>query len=118
MANLARLSIGRPMSRKGMARPMQAQGSERRATAEGAVTWLPSAMRRLHTAAQGVARTPAQRIRISTRLHPDLHHVLKTHAAAARRTQQSIVVQALEDYLVHRGEIPQTFGDRRTPGPR
>lgn len=130
MANLASVPDTRPLSRKGMAQPMQVEDDERRATVGGAIAWHPSAPQRTHVSeprgatghasalAHSVARMRPQRVRISTRLDPDLHHRLKSHAAAVRRTQQSVVVQALEDYLADEGEIPHRFGDRRAPAPR
>ena len=134
MAHLARVSNTRPLSRKGLARPMQPEDHDGHAAVRGAVTWHPAAMQRRHMAtpcgatgqatghatalAQSVAHMRPQRIRVSTRLDPDLHHRLKAHAEAAQRTQQSIVVKALEDYLADQAESPHRFGDRRTPAPR
>ena len=130
MANLARYLLDRPLSRKGMARPMPIQGTDGSASLPGAVAWHPSAMQRLHMAApcgatphatalaRSVERMRPQRVRISTRLDPDLHDRLMACAAARRRTQQSLVVQALEEFLDRHGEPTQRFGDRRTPAPR
>ena len=130
MANLVRHLLERPLSRKGTARPMPVQGNDAASSVPDAVAWHPSAMQRLHMAApcgatpratalaSSVARMHPQRVRISTRLDPDLHHELKACAAATRRTQQSLVVQALEEFLKQHGEPTQRFGDRRTPAPR
>ena len=144
MASLANIPIDRPLSRKGKARPMEPLGHSpehypghspgREGHAPGALTWHPLTMQRLHMTApcgatpraaelaRSVARMRRQRVRISTRLEPELHYRLKTCAKSANRTQQSLVVEAIEAHLLHIDEAPQDFpqglGDRRHPAAR
>ena len=113
MAPLARPTTGRLLSRKGAARPTEVQGAESRARAGNAIALHPAAMRRMEL------RQPAQRIRVSVRLQPETHRDLKTCGAITQRTQQSILVQALNEYLDRCDwAVRQNDGGRRNPGAR
>lgn len=130
MAHVATIQTGRLLTRKGMARPTSVQGNEHRPAATGAVAWHPAAMHRVQMdgdcgtttraarLASSVARIRVQRIRVSTRLHPSLHGKLKDFGAVTERSQQSIVVQALEEFFARHDDLPEGSGDRRHPVPR
>ena len=126
MASVALLKAGL-LSRKGGARPMRTPGKESRDHGQGQITWLPSARDwpRLTPTPAGAPQTngragaggPAKRVRVSLRVTRDLHGRLKGLSAATERTQQSILVQALNEYLERHEEHMEHAGDRRSPIP-
>ena len=111
MGHSARLiTEARILTRKGMAKPTLVHDTGQRLTTDSAVTWHPAAIRRLEIAPPGALVNQAsapKRIRASVRLEPELHRQLKTMAKNAGRTQQSILVEVLDEYFA-----------RRTPQPR
>lgn len=122
MAGVAFLTAGL-LSRKGRARPMRTQGPGRRGSAQGRTIWhlASPACLMLTPAAPGprrrarTARPRQDRVRVSLRLERDLHGRLKSLSASAERTQQSILVQALNEYLEQQDERLEHAGDRRCP---
>ena len=111
MATLARLTTERLLSRKGAARPAEIQGADGRGRTDNAIALHPAAVRRLDL------RQSTKRVRVSVRLHPETHRELKNCGAITQRTQQSILVQALNEFL---GRCEWTIGHanagRRNPG--
>jgi len=114
---------------KGAARPMLAHGAMYRDGTDENVTWHPAAARHLALMMSGaVPKSFAQaaraasgitgRVRASLRMKRDLHERLRSHGSASGRTQQSILTEALEEYLERRTEVRAVNGDRRFPIPR
>lgn len=111
---------------KGAARPMLAHGAMYRDNIHENVAWHPAAARHLslvmaRAMAKPIARAASAkpgRVRASLRLKRDLHERLRSHGSVSGRTQQSILTQALEEYLERRTEIRAVNGDRRFPIPR
>ncbi len=122
------------LSDKGAARPMLTWGVAYRDGSYDNVTWHPAATRRLalqtssvpgaergaKPAVRAAHSGPASlgRVRASLRLGRDLHERLKYQASVSRRTQQSVLLQALEDYLDRQPEAPDPSGERRCPRSR
>jgi hypothetical protein len=128
MTGLARI-FSDLITDKGEARPMLARGAMYRDSTHENVTWHPAAARRLALAMSRAAAKPAaratrggsgdpDRVRASLRLKHELHERLKTLGSASGRTQQSILLQALEEYLERWPEDRAVNGDRRSPIPR
>jgi hypothetical protein len=122
MAGVAFLATGL-LSRKGTARPMLIQGREYGGSTRGRIMWdtaSPAHLRLTPPPPRGCARLtrPKQdRVRVSLRLTPEVHGRLKALSAITQRTQQSILVQALNEFLVDHEEHLEQAGDRRLPAP-
>ena len=128
MADLATVT-GRLLTNKGMARPMLTQGAAHRGAENHKVMWHPAVNRRLVLAPTGGtspgplgqasldACSSTKRTRASLRLDHDLHQRLKAQGAMSRRTQQSILQQALEEFLDRQDTQQSIGGDRRRPTP-
>ncbi len=122
MAGVAFLTTGL-LSRKGTARPMLVQGREYGGSAQGRIMWdttSPAHLRLTAPPPRGrtrLARPKQDRVRVSLRLTPGMHGQLKALSAITERTQQSILVQALNEFLVDHEEHLEQAGDRRFPMP-
>ncbi len=121
MTSVAFLTTGL-LSRKGTARPMLVQGQEYSGSAQGRIVWdtaTPAHLRLTPPPRQlaKLSRPKPKRVRVSLRLTPDMHSQLKALSAIAERTQQSILVQALNEFLADHEEHLEQAGDRRLPAP-
>ena len=111
------------LSRKGTARPMLVQGRDYNGYARHHTIWDTASPAHLHLtpppprARARFARLKKERVRVSLRLTPGMHGRFKAYAAITERTQQSILVQALNDFLVGHEEHLEQAGDRRLPMP-
>lgn len=105
MGHSVRLAETHLLIRKGKAKPTLVQDSGHRLATDSAVTWHPAAIRRLEIAPAVATTNRAsadKRIRASVRLEPALHRQLKDTAQSTGRTQQSILVEALDEYFARR----------------
>ncbi len=121
MAGVAFLTTGL-LSRKGTARPMLVQGREYSGSSQDRIQWNTASPAHLRLtppprACAKPARPKQDRVRVSLRLTKAMHGQLKVLGAITDRTQQSILVQALNDFLVDREEHLEQAGDRRLPMP-
>lgn len=128
MTKVASLSA-RILSRKGTAQPMPANTPLiRGGSAAVAIDWqtvansrapltLPaarSARRRNHNA--DTHRRVEPRVRVSLRLDRDRHARFKSVCALVRRSQQAVLMQALDEYCARHG-LDEGAGERRRPLP-
>lgn len=120
MASVEFLTTGL-LSRKGTARPMLVQGQKYSGSAQGRIFWntaTPAHLRLTPPPRQfSKLSRSKQRVRVSLRLTPDMHGQLKALSAITEWTQQSILVQALNEFLVNHEEHLEQAGDRRLPVP-
>ncbi len=133
MANVAFFTTDL-LSRKGRARPATTvQERENRCSSRENLHWFPTVVaapgltpaRRAANGQSARRKTTAgePRIRASLRLRRDLHGQFKGYCTAAKRTQQSVLVQALDEYLVRHDKHTEYTsdaehaGDRRCPVP-
>jgi hypothetical protein len=120
MAGVAFLRTGL-LSRKGAAHPILVQGREYSRSTQGRIMWdtASPAHPRLTPppprACAKLTRLKQDRVRVSLRLTPRMHGQLKALSANTERTQQSILVQALNEFLVDHDEHLERAGDRRLP---
>jgi len=124
------------LSVKGAAKPMPANGPNMRTAPPDTLAWRPAAARRLslvslapwikrHDGGAHPPRAPAmtpptdtpnRRVRVSLRLDKDRHQRLKQACACDGRTQQSVLVEALDDFLARRSVV-ESDGERRKQTP-
>ena len=116
------------LSRKGMAQPMPATAPLVRANAHAVIDWqevansriplnLPSARATRRHNGDGRARQQAEpRVRVSLRLDRERHKRLAAFCAFVNRTQQNVLVQALNEFFARHG-LDEAAGDRRRPIP-
>jgi len=122
MAGVALLTAGL-LSRKGTARPMLVQGREHSSATQKRVAWNTATLAHLYLTPPPpkkrtkVSRPKQKRVRVSLRLTPGMHGRLKALGARTERTQQSILTQALNEFLVDHEEHLEQAGDRRLPIP-
>ena len=127
MTKLATVSKG-ILSRKGMAQPMPATAPLVRASASAAIDWQMVAndrapldlsaarARRWGNRDDRPDRQVEPRVRISLRLDQQRHAMFKSFCAFVGRTQQGVLVQALDEYFARHG-LDEAAGDRRRPLP-
>lgn len=112
MGHPAWLTETQVLTRKGRAKPTLVNDTEHRLTTDSAVTWHPAAIRRLKiTPVSTRLNQPLahKRVRASVRLEPELHRQLKSMAQSTGRTQQSILVEALDEYFARRTPQPSPY---------
>lgn len=116
------------LTRKGLARPQLAAGPRTRtgssetpadpaaplSLAAAAAGWaVPRARRPAHASAlRELVPLASRRVRVSVRLEPDRHRNLKLLAERQARTQQSLLVQALDEFLARHGMAEADAGRR------
>lgn len=112
MGHSVRLTETQILTRKGRAKPMLVHDTGHRLTTDSAVAWHPAAIRRLEIAPAAATANRAsvqKRVRASVRLEPELHRQLKSMAQTTGRTQQSILVDALDEYFARRTPQSQHY---------
>ena len=112
MGHSAWLTTTQVLTRKGKAKPTLVHDTEHRLTTNSAVTWHPAAIRRLKLTpvSTTINQPPARKsVRASVRLEPELHRQLKSMAQNTGRTQQSILVEALDEYFARRTPEPNLY---------
>lgn len=128
MTKVATLSA-RILSRKGTAQPMPANTPLiRGSSAAVAIDWQTIANSRAPLALTAAPRARRRngddranghvepRVRVSLRLDRDRHARFKSVCALVRRSQQAVLMQALDEYVDRHG-LDEAAGERRRPLP-